>query len=74
MIACSVAVTDELKWIAAQLGYECKTLSALGQAANKHIDDIVSEVSKKRSYPHVVYVDQSDKKATNAAILINQMH
>ncbi|WP_157982607.1 hypothetical protein [Simplicispira lacusdiani] len=74
MIACSVAVTDELKWIAAQLGYECKTLPALGQAANKHIDDIVTEVSKQRRYPHVVYVDQSDKKATNAAILINQMH
>lgn len=74
MIACSVAVTDELKWIAAQLGYECKTLPALGQAANKHIDEIVSEVSTKRRYPHIVYVDQSDKKATNAAILINRMH
>lgn len=74
MIACSVAVTDELKWIAAQLGYECKTLPALGREANKHIEEIVSEVGKIRRYPHVLYVDQSDKKATNAAILINRMH
>ncbi len=73
MIACSVAVTPELRWIAAQMGYECKTLQDLGKEANSHLGDAVAQAKKIGSQPHVLYVDNAGESATSAAIAINAM-
>lgn len=59
---------------AVELLSHCGSLQQLAAIANGRLSSVVSEVKKTRRFPHVIYVDNAGKGATDAAIAINALH
>lgn len=53
-------------------GYDCKPISDLASTANHHLDEVLSQVTKTKNYPNVIYTDYASDEQTKISISINE--